>query len=340
MRKYNKDKQKTYEIKGNSSNHKSNYKDSKNLDENTSSEKIINFSIFNTKIFEEINLARTSPSTYAAKLERISTTITNRNKIKVGNKEMKLKEGSKVFDEAIQYLLNISPIEPLEIEDGLCESAEELLSVLIIQEGVNMRDLQSNIYDLEKRLDHFGVYFGEFCELLDYGCLDPEFVVINFILGDGDEFRKDRKIIFNPDLKYFGITSGILPSSKKVTIINFVQFYYKPGEEIPENIFERFTYKPNMKEQIKQLKQQSAENFYDKRDQYRQHFEMLNTSTEKSLRSIREEDEEDINNGKKVKKIKKITKKIKDKLTGKEIITVKTIITYKDGEEIVENYIL
>ena len=338
MRKYNKDKQKTYEIKGNSSNYKSNYKDSQSKDNNTSSEKILNFSLFNTKILEEINLARTNPSTYAAKLERISTTIHN-NKLKVGNKEMKLQEGSKIFDEAIQYLLNISPIEPLTVEEGLCQSAEELLSVLIIQEGVNMRDLQSNIYDLEKRLDHFGVYFGEFCELLDYGCLDPEFVVINFILGDGDEFRKDRKIIFNPDLKYMGITSGILPSSKKVTIINFVQFYYKPGEEIPETTIERFTYHPNMKEKIRQMKEQSAENFYDKRDQYKQHFEMFNTSTEKSMRSIKEEDE-DVNNGKKVKKIKKITKKIKDKLTGKEIITVKTIITYKDGEEDVENYIL
>ena len=59
-----------------------------------------------------------------------------------------------------------------------------------------------------------------------------------------------------------------------------------------------------MKEQIKQLKQQSAENFYDKRDQYKQHFEMLYTIIEKSLRSIREEDE-DINNGKKLKKLRK-----------------------------------
>ena len=76
-----------------------------------------------------------------------------------------------------------------------------------LQEGVNMRDLQSNRYDLEKRLDHFGVYFGEFCELLDYGCLDPEFVVINFILGDGDPNKIDRSILFNPDIKTIGIIS-------------------------------------------------------------------------------------------------------------------------------------
>ena len=38
--------------------------------------------------------------------------------------------------------------------------------------------------------------------------------------------------------------------------------------------------------------------------------------------------------------IKKITKKFKDKNTGKEVVTVKTIITYIDGEEVVDNYVL
>ena len=44
--------------------------------------------------------------------------------------------------------------------------------------------------------------------------------------------------------------------------------------------------------------------------------------------------------GKKPKKIKKITKKFRDKNTGNEITTVKTIITYVDGEEVVDNYVL
>ena len=194
-----------------------------------------------------------------------------------------------------------------------------------------MKDIQQNMYDLEKRLDHFGVYFGEFCEVLDYGCLDPEWVVINFILGDGDESRKDRKNIFNPLLKYIGITSGILPSTKKCTIINFVQYYFKPGQEIPELMLERYTYHPNMKEKFKQMKEKSAQVFMDKRDQYKEHFENYDNIPDQY---------NDDNSGKKVKKIKKITKKIKDKLTGKEVVTVKTIITYADGEEVVENYIL
>ena len=291
---------------------------------------LINFAVFNEKIISEINLARVKPSEYAAKLERISTQVKD-NKILVDDQEMILKEGIEIFDEAIQYLLNISPLEPFIPEEGLSKSAEELLSVLIIQEGIYMKDIQQNMYDLEKRLDHFGVYFGEFCEVLDYGCLDPEWVVINFILGDGDESRKDRKNIFNPLLKYIGITSGILPSTKKCTIINFVQYYFKPGQEIPELMLERYTYHPNMKEKFKQMKEKSAQVFMDKRDQYKEHFENYDNIPDQY---------NDDNSGKKVKKIKKITKKIKDKLTGKEVVTVKTIITYADGEEVVENYIL
>ncbi len=291
---------------------------------------LINFAVFNEKIITEINLARIKPSEYAAKLERISTQVKD-NKILVDDQEMILKEGIEIFDEAIQYLLNISPLEPFILEEGLSKSAEELLSVLIIQEGINMKDIQQNMYDLEKRLDHFGVYFGEFCEVLDYGCLDPEWVVINFILGDGDESRKDRKNIFNPLLKYIGITSGILPSTKKCTIINFVQYYFKPGQEIPELMLERYTYHPNMKEKFKQMKEKSAQVFMDKRDQYKEHFENFGEVNENGYNDY---------TGKKVKKIKKITKKIKDKLNGKEAITVKTIITYVDGVEVVENYVL
>jgi hypothetical protein len=304
----------------------------KNLKEENQKKKrtLINFAVFNEKIISEINLARVKPSEYAAKLERISTQVKD-NKILVDDQEMILKEGIEIFDEAIQYLLNISPLEPFIPEEGLSKSAEELLSVLIIQEGINMKDIQQNMYDLEKRLDHFGVYFGEFCEVLDYGCLDPEWVVINFILGDGDESRKDRRNIFNPLLKYIGITSGILPSTKKCTIINFVQYYFKPGQEIPELMLERYTYHPNMKEKFKQMKEKSAQVFMDKRDQYKEHFENYDNIPDQY---------NDDNSGKKVKKIKKITKKIKDKLTGKEVVTVKTIITYADGEEVVENYIL
>ena len=300
------------------------------ISDNNKSELTI-YSKFVEDVINEINFVRTKPSEYAAKLERICSSITG-HKVKVGNSIMKLREGSKIFDESIQYLLNIGPMEPLELCDGLSESANELLSILIIQEGVDMSEFSLDIYDLEHRLDHFGVFFGEFNEIIDYGSFDAEFVVVNFILGDGDETRTDRHTILNPQMKYCGIASGILPSTKKCTVLNVVQHYYKPGEEIPDKILQNYTYRPSAKDQFKKLNGKIGEIFFDKRNKYNQKYDIdsytfINDANGKV-------------NGKKPKKIKKITKKFRDKNTGREIVTVKTIITYMDGEEVTDTYAL
>ena len=300
------------------------------ISDNNKSELTI-YSKFVEDVINEINFVRTKPSEYAAKLERICSSITG-HKVKVGNSIMKLREGSKIFDESIQYLLNIGPMEPLELCDGLSESANELLSILIIQEGVDMSEFSLDIYDLEHRLDHFGVFFGEFNEIIDYGSFDAEFVVVNFILGDGDETRTDRHTILNPQMKYCGIASGILPSTKKCTVLNVVQHYYKPGEEIPDKILQNYTYRPSAKDQFKKLNGKIGEIFFDKRNKYNQKYNIdsytfINDANGKV-------------NGKKPKKIKKITKKFRDKNTGREIVTVKTIITYMDGEEVTDTYAL
>ena len=302
-----------------------------NNEENDEDKKVVLYSKFAEEVLAEINLARTKPSEYAAKLERISTTLKGR-KAKVGEHTIKLKEGAAIFDEAIHYLLNIGPMDPLELCEGLSESANELLYLLIIQEGVDMSDFNLDIYDLEHRLDHFGVYFGEFNELIDYGSFDPEFMVVNFLLSDGDESRNDRHTIMNALLKHCGITSGVLPSGKKCTILNFVQYYYKPGEEVPDDMLKNYTYKPNMNEQFKSMKEHVYESYFDKKRIFNQKYD------QNSYSMIREENGKVP--GKKVKKIKKITKRFNDKLTGKEVVTVKTIITYIDGEEVVDNYVL
>jgi hypothetical protein len=293
-----------------------------NNEENDEDKKVVLYSKFAEEVLAEINLARTKPSEYAAKLERISTTLKGR-KAKVGEHTIKLKEGAAIFDEAIHYLLNIGPMDPLELCEGLSESANELLYLLIIQEGVDMSDFNLDIYDLEHRLDHFGVYFGEFNELIDYGSFDPEFMVVNFLLSDGDESRNDRHTIMNALLKHCGITSGVLPSGKKCTILNFVQYYYKPGEEVPDDILKNYTYKPNLNEQFKSMKDHVYEAYFDKKRIFNQKYD------QNSYSMIREENGKVP--GKKVKKIKKITKRFIDKLTGKEVVTVKTIITYIDG---------
>ena len=132
-------------------------KNNKNLKENNTEQKpnlnlkyksgdeLINNSIFENKVIEEINRLRTRPSEYAALLEELSHKI-EKNKVKINNTNMKLTEGPQLFEEAINYLLDLDPLEPLIVSEGLSESAHELLSVFVIEEDVRMDDLSSKIH--------------------------------------------------------------------------------------------------------------------------------------------------------------------------------------------------
>lgn len=283
---------------------------------------IIPITDVNREIIEEINLARTNPIEYAAKLERFSTQLNNLNKLMVGNEEMYFREGISIFEETIQFLLELKPLPPVENIEGLDESANELLLVMKMEEGVNKSEFSKTHMDLENRLDHFGLFFGEFSEMINYGILNPELIVMNFALCDKDKNRTDRKILFNELFKYIGISNGILPSGKNCTIINFVQYFFKPGETIPQNILNKYINPISFKEKFK---------YYDnsvlleKKEQYRIHFEDIpGSNTEK----------------KNIKKTKEIKKKIIDKLTGKEVVVVKKIIFYENGEQEEESYVI
>ena len=104
-----------------------------------------------------------------------------------------------------------------------------------------MSEMENSKFDLDKRLNHFGAAFGELDELIDYGSCDPEHVVINFLLCDGDPERKERKILFNPLVKYCGISAGMMISNRFCTVIDFAEHYYGPRDVIPQSILQKFT---------------------------------------------------------------------------------------------------
>lgn len=215
---------------------------------------------------------------------------------------MKLKEGEAIFDETIQYLLSIEKLEPLDLYDELIESVYELLSLLILQEGVDMSKFNSNTYNLENRLNHFGVYFGEFSELVDNGAIYPEFIVVNFLLIDGDETRIDRYKIMNPLIKYCGISSEMLPITKKCTVLNFVQYFFRPGEEIPKFTPKNYTFKKIYWDKLKEIITQSRGYFITKKNMFQKKY------AQNSLSFIDENDGKI--EGKKPKRIKRVTRNL------------------------------
>ena len=203
--------------------------------------KIRDFYSFSHQVLEEINFAREHPDEFIEKLEELKESIENPkdNCLFIENVPFIYNNLSGSLNDALNFLEHQKELPKLIYNKTITQACDYLLDELVSHDGLD--DENANEYSLENRLSKFGQPFGENYELIDYGMFDPEFIVINFILGDGDKNKFERNIIFNPKVKYVGIASGILSSEKICTIINFCEEFYDLNETIPENIEKKYS---------------------------------------------------------------------------------------------------
>lgn len=196
---------------------------------------VSNFYTFSLSIVNEINFARSNPRTYILKLKEL------KNKIDLSSNTLYIKGYPYTYsnleeslNSAIDFLSDFEPVQPLEYSTEITNSANEFLEFLILHDGMNMDEMNNPNITLEKRMNSYGEAYGEIFELIDYGMFDPEYIVINFILGDSDPEKTERSVIFSPGLTKVGAACGILPSDRICTVINFAEKYFAPGEEVNE----------------------------------------------------------------------------------------------------------
>ena len=203
--------------------------------------KIRDFYSFSLQILNEINYAREHPDEFIEKLKELQGTIEDSkdNCLFIENVPFIYTNLSGSLNDAINFLENQNELPKLIYNKSITQACDYLLDELVSHDGLDEEN--ANDYSLENRLSKFGHPFGENYELIDYGMFDPEFIVINFILGDGDKNKFERNIIFNPKVKYVGIASGILSSEKICTIINFCEEFFDLYEKIPLNIEKKYS---------------------------------------------------------------------------------------------------
>ena len=203
--------------------------------------KIRDFYSFSLQVLNEINYAREHPDEFIEKLKELQETIEDPkdNCLFIENVPFIYNNLSGSLDNSIKFLENQKELPKLIYNKEITQACDYLLDELVSHDGLD--DENANEYSLENRLSKFGHPFGENYELIDYGMFDPEFIVINFVLGDGDKKKFERNIIFNPKVKYIGIASGILSSEKICTIINFCEEFYDLYEKIPPNIEKKYS---------------------------------------------------------------------------------------------------
>ena len=205
--------------------------------------RIRDFYSFSLQILHEINYAREHPDEFIEKLKELKETVEDSkdNCLYIENVPFVYNNLLGSLNDSIKFLENQNELPRLEYNKTITQACDYLLDELVAHDGLD--DEKANNYSLENRLNKFGHPLGENYELIDYGMFDPEFIVINFVLGDGDKNKFERNVIFNPNVKYIGIASGILSSCKICTIINCCEEFFEKNDKIPTDIEKKYSKK-------------------------------------------------------------------------------------------------
>ena len=203
---------------------------------------IDDFDYFNQEIFNEINFARQSPEEYVLKIEDILNTIESKkeNYLFLENASFIYSDLHGSLLDTIKFLKSQKKLPALKFHQSIYDSCEHLLF-----DYVNNPNFNNNNNTFQNRIKQYGQTYGENYEIINYDMFDPEFIVINLILGDGDRNKFERNVLFNPNLKYIGISSGVIPPNRFCTIINCCEEFFDIYEKIPTEIQNKYKSKKN-----------------------------------------------------------------------------------------------
>ena len=181
-------------------------------------------------IFNLINKFRSNPRELARHLEKLKKYLDkNTNILSEPDKiQIQMVEGENVFNEAIQYLKNLSPLPPFEWDDCLAQSAQEHVDD-IGPKGLLLYQ-SSDGAEPEDRISKYGNYVESLGENIDFGPNDEIGVIVSLTLDDGEEERPHRDNLFKNDYKKIGIACGPHQSEFQMCVMDMAYDFIPKGQ--------------------------------------------------------------------------------------------------------------
>ena len=182
-------------------------------------------------IFELINKYRANPRELARHLERLKKYLdTSTNILSEPDKiQIQMVEGEEVFNEAINYLKSLRPLEPLQWEDALAASAQEHVDD-IGPKGLLLYQ-SSDGTEPEDRITKYGRYVDSLGENIDFGPNDAIGVIVSLTLDDGEEERPHRDNLFKNEYKKIGIACGPHQTEFQMCVMDLAYDFIPKGQE-------------------------------------------------------------------------------------------------------------
>ena len=182
-------------------------------------------------IFNLINKYRANPRELARHLERLKKYLdTSTNILSEPDKiQIQMVEGEEVFNEAINYLKSLKPMEPLQWEEALAMSAQEHVDD-IGPKGLLLYQ-SSDGTEPEERITKYGNYVESLGENIDFGPNDAIGVIVSLTLDDGEEERPHRDNLFKNDYKKIGIACGPHQTEFQMCVMDLAYDFIPKGQE-------------------------------------------------------------------------------------------------------------
>lgn len=177
---------------------------------------------FRSKLVDEINFVRISPQAYADKLMSYEKNFKDKVFRIPGQTAILTNEGFPAFKEAAKQLKTLKPLPPVTPNQHLNKIAEDSLKYA-------QNDSQP---DLNELIEKYGQIIGAFSQATDFGSSNPELVILNLIVDDGDSNRGNRQNILNSKFKIVGSANGNHKNYKFATVITYARHFFANGEEI------------------------------------------------------------------------------------------------------------
>ena len=125
-------------------------------------------------------------------------------------------EGNKVFTEAIDFLKDLFPLEPLQWEESLYKSAKEHVDD-IGPKGLLLYQ-SSDGTEPEDRISKYGNYIDSLGENIDFGPNDAMGVIVSLTLDDGKKKGLIEKIYLKIIIKKLELYVGLIKLNSKCVL--------------------------------------------------------------------------------------------------------------------------
>lgn len=181
---------------------------------------------FESRVLDELNLARTRPDRYAEFAREYRNLFDGRYVRRPGEPTIITREGTAAVDEAITYLAKASPLAPVTGSSGMSRAAAD--HVRDQSSSGETGHTGSDGSQPWERINRYGTWKARVAENISYGAEAPREVVLNLIVDDGVEDRGHRENIFNPYLRVVGIACGDHPLYQRMCVMTMAAAYEEP----------------------------------------------------------------------------------------------------------------